>query len=114
MYNVDASIVNDFNNHFNNTLLPTQLKYGARLVGRWMTKENDGDIEIFAIWQYDSLEDYERIEHNVKSDREHVQRVQNWFEKMGGRDNLKKVFYRIDEDFIETTVPYEKTILSTK
>ena len=113
MYNVNASIVNNFNNHFNNTLLPTQLKYGAKLVGRWMTQKNVGEIEIFAIWQYDSFEDYERIEHNVKSDKEHVQRVQNWFKKMGGRENLKKLFIKIDEDFIETTVPYEKTILSS-
>lgn len=55
-----------------------------------------------------------RLNKTFKSDKEHVQRVQNWFEKMGGRENLKKVFYKIDEDFIENTVPYEKTIISTK
>jgi hypothetical protein len=113
-YYVDASIVDEFNTHFNNTLLPTQLKYGARLVGRWMTQNNDGTVEIFAIWQYDSNEDYEKIENNVRSDNEHVQRVQNWFEKMGGRENLKKVFHKIGEDFIESTVPYENTILSLR
>ncbi|WP_096272067.1 NIPSNAP family protein [Paucisalibacillus globulus] len=113
-YQVDTSIVEEFNNHFNNTLLPTQLKYGSRLVGRWMTENNDDRVEIFAIWQYDSYGDYERIESNVRNDMEHVQRVQSWFKKMGGREKLKEVFHRIDEDFLESTVPNENTILSLK
>jgi hypothetical protein len=33
LYNVAPSILDSFNKHFNKTLLPTQLKYGARLVG---------------------------------------------------------------------------------
>ncbi|WP_163538053.1 NIPSNAP family protein [Gracilibacillus sp. YIM 98692] len=114
MYNVAPSILDDFNEHFNKTLLPTQLKYGARLVGRWMTKENNGVIEIFAIWEYDSFEDYEIIENKVKSDEEHVKRVQNWYKKMGGREKLKEVFFKIEQDFLETTVPFDKTILSKK
>ncbi|EHB63988.1 MULTISPECIES: NIPSNAP family protein [Paenibacillus] len=113
-YMVDASIAVAFNEHFNSTLLTTQLKYGARLVGRWMAPNKEGNVEIFAIWQYDSLEAYEEIENNVRSDNEHVERVQKWFEKMGGRENLKKAFYFIDEDFIESTVPVENTILSAK
>jgi hypothetical protein len=111
-YQVDAGIVEEFNSHFNNTLLPTQLKYGSRLVGRWMTENNDGRVEIFAIWQYDSYGDYEKIESNVRNDTEHVQRVQNWFKKMGGREKLKEVFHSIDEDFVESTVPDESTILT--
>ncbi|MCT2536236.1 NIPSNAP family protein [Aquibacillus koreensis] len=114
MYKVAPSILDEFNKHFNQTLLPTQLKYGARLVGRWMTKENDGVIDIFAIWEYDSYEDYEIIENKVKSDEEHVKRVQKWFQKMGGREKLKEVFFSIEQDFIETTVPLDKTILSIK
>ncbi|MFT4413822.1 NIPSNAP family protein [Fredinandcohnia humi] len=53
MYHVDPSILDHFNHHFNNTLLPTQLKYGARLVGRWMTKANSDFIEVLAIWEYE-------------------------------------------------------------
>jgi hypothetical protein len=113
-YLVDASIVGEFNTHFNNTLLPTQLKYGARLVGRWMSQHNDGTVEIFAIWEYESHEDYVTIENNVRNDKEHVQRVQNWYGKMGGRENLKHVFHKIEEDFLETTVAYENTILSKR
>jgi hypothetical protein len=113
-YNVAPSILNKFNEHFNHTLLPTQLKYGARLVGRWMTKENSDFVEIFAMWEYDSYEDYEKIEDKVRSDTEHVKRVQSWYEKMGGKENLKSVFLKIEKDFLETTVPRENTILSTK
>ncbi|UOQ86585.1 NIPSNAP family protein [Gracilibacillus salinarum] len=109
MYHVDPSIVKDFNEHFNKTLLPTQLKYGARLVGRWMTEDKDGVIEIFAIWEYSSFEDYEQIESKVKGDDQHVKRVQQWFEKMGRKYNLKELFYKIDQDFLKTTVPVDKS-----
>ncbi|MDL4842406.1 NIPSNAP family protein [Aquibacillus rhizosphaerae] len=114
MYKVAPNILDEFNKHFNETLLPSQLKYGARLVGRWMTKENEGAIDIFAIWEYDSYDDYEIIENKVKSDEEHVKRVQKRFQKIGGREKLNEVFFNIDQDFIETTVPIDKTILSQK
>ena len=103
MYRVSPRIIDDFNLHFNKTLLPTQLKYGSKLVGRWMTQHAD-EVEVFAIWEYDSYEDYERIEANVRGDEAHVKRVQDWFGKWGGRDNLKDDFYRIDQDFIDSTV----------
>ncbi|MFD1739802.1 NIPSNAP family protein [Bacillus salitolerans] len=100
LYNVAPSIVLDFNE----TLLPTQLKYGARLVGRWMTPETNGVVEIFAIWEYDSFEEYEAIESKVRSDEEHIKRVQNWYKKWGGRENLKEVFFKVEQDFVENTV----------
>jgi hypothetical protein len=102
----------DFNEHFNQTLLPAQLIYGSRLVGRWATEEKDGVVEIFAIWEYGSYEDYEKIESQVKSDKEHVDRVQAWFDKIG-REKLKTFFKeKIKEEFIETTVQRKKTILT--
>ncbi|MFS1513724.1 NIPSNAP family protein [Chengkuizengella sp. SCS-71B] len=105
-YKIEASLRSEFNLHFNKTLLPTQLKYGARLVGRWMTKgKNKDEIEIFAIWEYDSYEDYINIENKVRSDKEHVNRIQDWFEKIGGREKLKKYLKdEIKEDFLETTL----------
>ncbi|SFM38057.1 NIPSNAP protein [Gracilibacillus orientalis] len=90
MYNVDPSILDDFNEHFNKTLLPTQLKYGSRLVGRWMTKKDNGIMEIFAIWEYDNYENYEIIENKVKSDEEHVKRVQNWHKKNGWKRKTQR------------------------
>jgi hypothetical protein len=57
-YRIASEIVEEFNGHFNETLLPAQLKYGSRLVGRWVAEERDGAVELFAIWEYDSQEDY--------------------------------------------------------
>jgi hypothetical protein len=111
VYKVSPSILNQFNEHFNQNLLPAQLKYGARLVGRWMAGEESEKAEVFAIWEYDSYAHYEEIEEKIKNDIEHVERVQGWFKKMGGRENLKKVFFSIEQDFPKETVSKEKTIL---
>jgi len=111
-YKIAPQILLDFNEHFIQTLLPAQLKYGSRLVGRWSTEELDGVVEVFAIWEYDSYEDYEQIESQVKSDEEHVKRVQAWFDKIG-REKIKTLIKdNIKEEFIKTTVPREKTILT--
>lgn len=111
-YKINAMRINEFNQLFNEFLLPTQLKYGARLVGRWMTQENEGTMEVFAIWEYDSLEEYLRIENQVKSDEEHVLRVKNQHEelrKLGGNFLLEAP----KEDFLFSTVARDKTILSS-
>ncbi|WP_369903325.1 NIPSNAP family protein [Bacillus manliponensis] len=103
-YKVDHSIVNEFNRHFNENLLPTQVKYGARLVGRWMRKESDEVTEIFAMWEYDSHEQCEEIEAKVRSDEAHMKCVQAWYEKIG-RENIKYLFKEIKkEEFFENTV----------
>ncbi|SFS76751.1 NIPSNAP family protein [Paenibacillus sp. BC26] len=110
-YLIDPQLLSDFNDHFNETLLPTQLKYGSRLVGRWVTKDINGVLEVFAIWEYDSFDNYEHIESQVKSDEEHVKRVQAWFDKIG-REKLKSLIKgSIKDEFIEMTTPREKTIL---
>lgn len=98
-YKVDPSIVNEFNRHFNENLLPIQVKYGARLVGRWMRKESDEITEIFAMWEYDNHEQYEEIEAKVGRDEAHMKRVQAWYDQIG-RDNIKQLF----EEFFENTV----------
>ncbi|MEN2767550.1 NIPSNAP family protein [Ornithinibacillus xuwenensis] len=105
-YKVNPLILESFNHHFNHTLLPTQLKYGARLVGRWMKRE-DEEVEIFAIWEYDSYEEYEKIETKVRNDQAHLKRVQQWFEMHGGKENLRNVFYKIEQDFVEDTVTHD-------
>ena len=103
-YKVDSQIVQDFNQHFNENLLPAQLKYGARLVGRWMTTENTGTTEIFAIWEYNSYEDYEKIESCVKNDQAHVNRVQDWLNQIGREKIDAYLKDEVKEDFLETTV----------
>ncbi|MDK8193278.1 NIPSNAP family protein [Paenibacillus sp. UMB7766-LJ446] len=112
-YVVASSFVEEFNALFNDILLPSQLKYGARLIGRWHTLIDDETSEIFAMWEYDTLEQYEEIEKNIKSDNEHVIRVQERFDQIG-RNRYKEVFRKdIKQEFFESTVDREKTILKT-
>ncbi|MED0960685.1 NIPSNAP family protein [Bacillus paramycoides] len=85
-YIVKNKFLEIFNDHFNNTNLPNQIEYGSRLIGRWMKDNNDGTTEVFAIWEYDSYEDYEEIETKIRSDEIHVKRIHDWYEKYGGRE----------------------------
>ena len=87
-YTVKSDFIEKFNEHFNTTNLPNQLKNGARLVGRWMKDNKDNTVEVFAIWEYDSYENYIEIENNVRGDGAHVQRVKDWYEKNGGREHI--------------------------
>ncbi|WP_237087922.1 NIPSNAP family protein [Paenibacillus crassostreae] len=93
-------------------LLPSQLKYGARLIGRWLIDKDEKNTEVFAMWEYDSYEDYERIESQIKSDKEHVMKVQKRFDQIG-RERLKQVLKEdIKQEFVKSTVTREKTILN--
>lgn len=84
-YVVRNDFVDIFNEHFNKTNLPNQIKHGARLIGRWMCPIDNEKTEIFAIWEYDSYDSYKQIEINVRSDQQHVDRIEKWFEEHGGR-----------------------------
>lgn len=53
-----------FNEFFEEHLLPTQVRHGARLVGRWSTD----DDRVVAIWEYDSRDEYDRIQRAVTLD----------------------------------------------
>ena len=53
-----------FHVFFRDFLLPIQLRYGARLVGRWETE----DQRVVAIWEYDDTAAYERIAQAVRDD----------------------------------------------
>ncbi len=55
-YVVKNEFIEVFNDHFNNTNLPNQLKHGSRLIGRWMKDNKNGTSEVFAKWEYDSYE----------------------------------------------------------
>lgn len=48
-YIVESSFVEEFNALFNDILLPSQLKYGARLIGRWHLEVDKKTSEIFAL-----------------------------------------------------------------
>ncbi len=104
-YIVKKEFVEIFNTHFNNTNLPNQLRYGARLVGRWMKENNDDTVEIFAIWEYNTYEEYLDIESKVRSDKAHVKRVQDWYLKNGGRERVfNDYILEVKNEPIESTV----------
>lgn len=104
-YIVKKEFVEIFNNHFINTNLPNQLKHGSRLIGRWMKDNEDGTVEIFAIWEYDSYEDYIEIESKVRSDKAHVNRVINWYEKNGGKEHVvKEYFIEVRNEELKSTL----------
>jgi hypothetical protein len=48
-YVVKNEFIEVFNDHFNNTNLPNQLKHGSRLIGRWMKDNKNGTYEVFSI-----------------------------------------------------------------
>ena len=54
----------EFHRFFREYLLPVQLQYGARLVGRWETE----DGRVVAVWEYEDRAAYERIEQAVSED----------------------------------------------
>ncbi|WP_053367958.1 NIPSNAP family protein [Bacillus sp. FJAT-27245] len=104
-YIVKNEFVEVFNRHFNETNFPNQLKHGARLVGRWMVPNDEKTTEIFAVWEYDSYERYQEIEANVRGDREHVERINQWYEAHGGRDFVvKEYILKMKNEELKTTV----------
>lgn len=104
-YIIKNSFIETFNDHFNQTNLPNQLKHGTRLVGRWMRDQKDGTTEVFAIWEYDSYEDYIAIETAIKTDRAHVARIKDWYELHGDRDHvLSEYILEVKNEALEDTV----------
>ena len=104
-YIIKSDFVEFFNQHFQQTNLPNQLKHGTRFIGRWMKDLENGTVEIFAIWEYDSYEDYLAIEDRVRSDKAHLQRIQNWYEQHGGRDHVRNEYIiEVRNEAIESTI----------
>jgi len=68
-------------------------------------KEREEGVEIFAIWEYDSYEDYVRIEKGIRNDRKHVERVKAWYDKHGGREEvLTKYIIEVKDEEISSTL----------
>ncbi len=84
-----------FNRFFNERLLPVQQSHGARLIGRWQTE----DERIVAVWEYDSKDDYERIQALVRDDPDSIA-AQKY-----RRENLPELVLGMEEVFMQSTVP---------
>lgn len=102
-YVVSNDFVEVFNKHFIENNLPNQMKHGAKLVGRWMAPHSEATTEIFAIWEYESKEQYEEIERNVRSP-EQVKKVNDWYNSQGGRERVYRecIFLVKNEEIIST------------
>jgi hypothetical protein len=64
IYKAVAENLEAFHAFFRDHLLPVQERHGARLVGRWVTT----DDRVVAVWEYDSVEEHERIAAAVSKD----------------------------------------------
>lgn len=95
-YKITPDKLETFNHFFQHYLLPNQLKYGAKLVGRWVTESKD---EIFAIWEYIDLEHYHKIEENIRKDDLHYLAQEK-------RKELGELFLESKQDFLSSTGHY--------
>jgi 8-oxo-dGTP diphosphatase len=75
-YKVLPEKVEEFQQFFEQFLLPVQVKNGAKIVGKWLTESK----EVMVIWEYPSLEEHHKIQQRVNKDdmtktmQEHVHR----------------------------------------
>ena len=49
-----------------------------------MKDNKNGTSEVFAIWEYDSYEQYNEIESKIRSDERHIKGIHEWYENHGG------------------------------
>lgn len=70
--------------------------------------------EIFAMWEYDSMEQFEQIEEQIRADEAHVNRVQARLDLIG-RERIKTAWREnIKQQFFTSTVDRNDTILSSR
>jgi NIPSNAP len=79
IYHAVSERLDAFNGLFRDHLLPVQLRHGARLVGRWVTT----DSRVVAVWEYDDMAHYERVEAAVRSDPDSAA-AQRYRAQLGG------------------------------
>ena len=82
-----------FHEFFNGYLLPVQVRHGARLMGRW---ETDG-AEVIAVWEYDDMAAYERIDAAVRADPDSARAREHG-------ESLGQLFTEVHETFARSTV----------
>jgi 8-oxo-dGTP diphosphatase len=68
-YTIIPARLEAFNALFHRELEPIFVRYGTRTVGRWQDLERS---RVVAIFEYDSLEHYQRSDAAVRSDPEYV------------------------------------------
>ncbi|AYC29503.1 NIPSNAP family protein [Paenisporosarcina cavernae] len=106
-YQVKEEIVASFHQHFNENLLPAQWKYGATLIGRYQTIPENGVVEIIALWEYEDEHQFHEIEHHLRQDAAHRKRVEDWYEKHGGRKHVASYFLQKEDSYLYSTLTPE-------
>ncbi len=96
IYKISPGRIIECNTFFNEYVMPIQLKNGAKLIGRWITEEEN---EILTMWHYPSYDDYLKIEERVKKDELH-QQAQAQLLKLG------KLYLDSRQDFLTSTGIY--------
>lgn len=93
IYQAVSENLPNFHRFFREHLLPVQLRHGARLIGRWETE----DGRVIAIWEYDDLKEYERINEAVSNDPDSQAAQEH-------RKSLGQLFTEREEVFMHSTV----------
>jgi 8-oxo-dGTP diphosphatase len=92
-YKIKPEKLNEFNDFFHSYLYPNQIKHGAKLIGRWVTDSKD---EITAIWEYKSIEQYEKIEEQIRNSELHEKAKKR-------RLQLGDLYIESKQDFLTST-----------
>ncbi|WP_233434970.1 NUDIX domain-containing protein [Mesobacillus jeotgali] len=92
-YRIKPDNLNDINNFFHNNVYPVHIKNGAKLIGRWVNETKD---EILVIWEYTSMEQYERIDDLLKNSNPYNIAMKN----------LKGFYTEAKENLMSSTAPY--------
>jgi 8-oxo-dGTP diphosphatase len=101
-YRVEVGRLAAFNEFFLERLLPIQLKHGARLVGRFQSR--DGST-VYALWAYESEASFEEIDRRVRDDPESAS-VQD------ERRLLDPLVSEMTEEFLASSIPLARTELA--
>lgn len=97
MYEIFPERLTVFNAFFQEYLLPNQRRFGAQLIGRWV---NEDRTRITAIWGYQSKEQYEHIEAQIRQTDLHQKAKLK-------RESLGPLFVSSKQEFWEMTGDYK-------
>ena len=92
-YRIKPERLTDMNKFFHTQVYPIHIKYGAKLIGRWV---NDRKDEILVIWEYSSMDHYEKIDGLLKSSEPYNMAIKD----------LNGFYIEEDKDFLSSTASY--------
>jgi 8-oxo-dGTP diphosphatase len=97
-YRIKPEMLNEINHFFHTYVYPIHIKNGAKLIGRWVNEHRD---EILVIWEYISLDHYDRIQSFLNDSGKY-------------QIALKELGVEYDQDFLTSTAPYPSAYHQSK